>query len=145
MNLLYPPHCVRGYSKSDICMSKQISAAPPGEGDDRAAALARGLRGVEDVPGIAAGADRHQYIFGARQGVDLSGKDLFESEIVGHCRESGRVAGKDDRRKSLARLTISAYEFSHKMLRVGGAASVAAGQDLVPAGKASTGDPNAVR
>jgi hypothetical protein len=65
-----------------------------------------------------------------RQSCNLTRKDLFVTKIVADCRQCGRVCGQRDRRPRTSLFFVTANQLGRDVLRICGAAAVAAEQNL---------------
>src|SRR5690606_13958420 len=112
-----------------------FAAALAGEGNDGHFAVVRGLDGLDDVVGIAAGGNGHQDVARLAQRVDLALENGVEAVVVADRRKNGGVGVQGNAGKGQAVAFEAAHQFGDEVLRIGGAAAVAAGKNLVVIGQ----------
>src|SRR6516162_1694388 len=111
-------------------MAGELASAGTGESDHGATEAVRRLRRLNHVRRVTAGAEGHQYIAPLRQPLDLAREHTFVAVVVAERGEERGVGGERDRRQRLALLAEAADELGGQVLRVGSAATVAAGENL---------------
>jgi len=111
-------------------MAGELATADTSKSDHGATEAPRRLRCLNHVCRVTAGAEGHQYIAPLRQRLDLAREHTLVAVVVAERGEERGVGGERDRRQRLALLAEAADELGGEVLRVGGAATVAAGEDL---------------
>ena len=98
--------------------------------------LVRLLDSREDVAAVAAGGDGDQQVARARQRLDLAGEHPFIAEVVADGGERRGIGGQGDGGQGAAIGLETADHFGGDVLRVGGAAAIAAEKDAIAVAQA---------
>ena len=111
---------------------RDFAAVAAGETGGDQPDFAGGDQGSAHVWRMAGGGEADQHVARPAQRLDLAGEDPDKAEVVA-CRSQGRaVGGEGDRRQAAARRLVADREFGGDMLGVGGAAAIAAEEELAP-------------
>jgi hypothetical protein len=136
VHLLYGAHRER-VDRDRVCAGGGQRVGPvAGERPCGHADLCRGLGGRDHVPAGAAAGQADQQVAGPAVGPYLPGEDLLDAVVVADGGERGHVAGQRERGERAPFVLVTADEFRGEVLRLLGAAAVAAGQ------QAAAGDEN---
>ena len=118
------------WTSAGASMRADLAAALAGQRDDAHLALVRGLDRRDDVGRVAGRRDREQHVALGAERAHLLREHLLERVVVGDRGQDRRVGGERDRRQLRALALEAADHLGGEMLRVGGGAAVAAGEDL---------------
>ncbi len=117
----------------------QLTTLLTREADHTTAYFAPLVGSTDHIRRVPTGADGHEDIAGAAEGLHLSREDLLETVVVTDCGQQRSVHGQGDSRQRPPVLLEATHQLGSKMLGVRGAASVAEDQQLVARGKAGFG------
>lgn len=121
---------VAGDDEIDSGESPGLAAAAAEEGDAGQAKALRFGEGGENVGGVAARGEDDQQVAGTGEAGDLARERVFVAVIVADAGEQRAVGGKGDRGERAAILGVATDEFGGEMGGLGGAAAVAADEQL---------------
>jgi len=136
MHLLNPGGGLAGDDDLVLRQAFAVAAGFAQNADGGQAVLSAQLQRRHQVGGIAAARKGHQCVAGASQPLHLAGKHGVKPEIIGDAGEQRGVGAQANGGQGPSVLIEPAHEFLGEMQGVGGAAAVAAGQELAAVGQA---------
>ena len=122
-----------GHIEQDVRTFLHLAAGLARHGDDFHPHLLGHLEGVEDVLGVAGGGDAHDDVAGLGGAAQQAREDEVVAVIVAHSGEVGGVAVEGFGVEGRPVEVEAAGELGGEVLRVGGAATVAAEMDFAAA------------
>lgn len=128
----------RGF-ETHVTEGGELAAAGTGETEQLAATRLRRLSRFQDAGAVAAGANGPEHVAGAKMGLDLPGKDMVITEVVGDGRQVAGVRRKGQAVERLSVALIATRQFAGDVLGVGRRPAVTTDENG-PAGAETLGD-----
>ena len=120
----------RGHLKQKVSRRSDLASAFARKGYRHCANFSRGFKGQEDVSTVSRSRDGYDNIALACERLDLTLKDMLVAVVVACGGQDGRVGGESNRGDAGAIKAKTNYQLAVQMLRIRGAAAVAAPQYL---------------
>jgi hypothetical protein len=142
MCLLHLRRHARGHAQAVVAQREHLPASGAGEAHRRHALRPRRAQRGQDVGRAAGGREGEEHVAGRAQCLHLAGKDAVVAIIVADRRQHGAVGGERNRRQAGAVVVETGDQLARPVLRIRGAAPVAAEQELAARGERRDRDPD---
>lgn len=131
MHFLSPCRYLSRNGQADVAGIFHLTAAIGRHADNRKALRTGFFNGFEDVAAVAGRRNADQDISFFTKGMDLTPEYRIKAVVISDGRQDRRVDGQGDSREGRPFFLKTTDDFSSQVLRVGGAAAIAAKEDFV--------------